>query len=134
MPTRKRNNGQETSLSAAVRNALTLHGVWCIRVQAGIVPAIYGTTRRFIHCAEPGTPDLLVLFPESGRNCRRMSVGFIEVKTKTGRLSKEQEAWHAKASAHDVHVAVVRSVSEALARIAAWQEQHVAELAQRRFA
>jgi hypothetical protein len=73
-------------------------------VQSGVVPALYGQTKRFIHLAEPGTPDLFVV----DRNV------WLEVKTPGGRVSPEQKAWHAKAAKRGVRVAVVRSAAEAL--------------------
>lgn len=111
MATRKRRNGQETSLSRAIQQALTARGAWVIRVQAGVVPALYGTTKRFIHLAEPGCPDLIVMSPSGNADAARFV--WLEVKTKTGRLSKEQLFWHAKASTRGVTARVVRSITDA---------------------
>jgi hypothetical protein len=65
---------------------------------------------RYMHCAEPGTPDLCL--PALG--------AWLEVKTPRGRLSKEQRDWHAKAAKHGVPVATVRSVSEAVKVVRMW--------------
>ncbi len=109
---------QETDLSRAIVQVLTAKGAWVVRVQSGIIPALYGTTKRFIHCAEPGCPDLLVMVPgtSSGTHARigEARVLWLEVKTKTGKLSKEQLAWHAKARANGVTVRVARSITGAI--------------------
>lgn len=118
MPTRAKKKGAETSLSRAIQSVLTAKGAWIVRVQAGVIPALYGTTKRFIHLAEPGCPDLLVMVPgrSSGLHMPIGSARFmwLEVKTKTGRLSKDQIDWHARAHANGVDVRVVRSISDAI--------------------
>lgn len=101
----------ETKLSRSIRQALNLKGYWVIRIQSGVIP-IAGKSTRYVHCAEPGTPDLLLLTPE---------LCFLEVKTPTGRLTPEQLRWHDRAASRGVPVRIVRSVSAAL--------QVVAELA-----
>ncbi len=108
----------ETQLSRAIVVALKALGVWTIRVQSGVIPALYGTTRRYIHCAEPGTPDLCL-----------PGLGFIEVKTDAGELSPFQLAWHARAAREGVNVAVVRSVSDAVRVVRQWQEEKATSLA-----
>jgi hypothetical protein len=103
---------KETALSKSIRKALESIGCWVDRYQSGVIPALYGGKQRFIHCAEKGSPDLIILSPV---------MGFIEVKTKTGRLSDDQKAWHEKAAKAGVRVAVVRSVKEALEVVALWR-------------
>jgi len=94
----------ETQLSADIRQALGKLGVWVLRIQSGKIPAYYNGRVRYIHCAEPGTPDLF---------CPALNL-WLEVKTPAGRLSKEQRAWHAKAKRLGVVVVVVRSVRAAV--------------------
>lgn len=115
MPTRANNRGSETALSKAIQQSLTLKGFRVIRVQAGIIPALYDGKKRFIHCAPNGTPDLLVITPMLAR-ARLQSAEFtwLEVKATNGELSKEQVEWHAWAKANGVRVATVRSISEAV--------------------
>jgi len=97
----------ETALSKAIRTALEQRGLWVIRVQSGVIPAVYKGRRRHIHCAEPGTPDLFVV--DRGV--------WLEVKPARGKLRPEQRAWHEKAARCFVRVVVVRSVREALAAL-----------------
>lgn len=115
MPTRKKRRSEETSLSKAIQQSLTLEGCRCIRIQTGIIPALYDGKKRFIHCAPNGTPDLLVITPMLSRSrLQAAEFTWLEVKTATGALTKEQAAWHQWARVNGVRVAVVRSVSEAV--------------------
>lgn len=101
----------ETALSRTIRKGLTQLGYWVIRVQSGIIEAKpYKGKKRFIHCAEPGTPDLYL----PGINI------WLEVKTPKGRLSPEQKRWHARAQAEGARVAVVRSLDESLDVVRMW--------------
>jgi hypothetical protein len=101
----------ETALSRSIRAALARVDCWTIRVQSGVIPAVYNGRKRFIHCAEPGTPDLICLNP----------IGWLEVKTPNGKLSAEQKSWHARAAKAGVRVAVVHSVKEALEVVSLWR-------------
>jgi hypothetical protein len=108
----------ETDLSKGIRQALRAKGCRVIRVQTGIIPALYGATKRFIHCAENGTPDWLVI--------REPAVyTWLEVKIEGGRLTPAQQAWHEWAVSAGLRVAVVRSISEAIAAVFAPRIQHV---------
>lgn len=99
----------ETELSTSIRKALKLAGCWLIRIPAG-----GGRVRNgFIHAAEPGTPDLLIVKP----------YGWLEIKTDEGSLNKDQIAWHARAESEGLRVAVVRSVEMALRTVRKWKEQ-----------
>jgi hypothetical protein len=97
----------ETDLSRDIQRALAQLGVWCIRVQSGQHRVRGGV----LHCAEPGTPDLLL--PALN--------GWLEVKTQDGALEASQVAWHQRATREGVRVAVVRSVSEAIATAQQWR-------------
>jgi hypothetical protein len=102
----------ETALSKSIRKGLAAIGVWTIRVQSGVIEAIpYKGKRRFIHCAEPGTPDIF---------CPTLSL-WLEVKTPKGRLTPEQKKWHARAQREGIRVAVVHSLAEAIEAVRAWQ-------------
>jgi hypothetical protein len=102
---------KETALSKSIRKALAALGCWTIRIQSGVIPALYNGKKRFIHCAEPGTPDVLVLGP----------LGFLEIKTAKGKLSADQKRWHDRAAKLGVRVAVVRSVKEAVEVVSLWR-------------
>lgn len=101
------NKKAETSLSKQARDELASRGYWCIRVQSGIIPAMYGARQRFIHFAEPGTPDTFVM--------RRDGVsGWLEFKKPGETLSEVQIAWHARARRCGFHVGVAESISQAV--------------------
>jgi len=98
----------ETGLSRAIRRALERLGHWVIRTQSR-----GRTGPRSVATGEPGLPDLMVLL-------RGGHVAFLEVKRPTGRLSPEQVAWHERARAMGIRVAVVRSVPEAVDAVRAF--------------
>ena len=111
-------SGIESALSKSIREALTARGAIVTRVQSGIIPAMYGKTRRYIHLAPKGTPDALVEF-ELARG--GWGYGFAEIKTPTGKLSTDQRRWHAKAIEQGRNVAVWRSIREALRDLEIWR-------------
>ena len=102
----------EGALQHSIRLALEAPGHMVIRVQSGNVNL--GTTAkpRWMRLAQKGTPDLLVL----GRDGKTT---WLEVKLPTGKVSPTQITWHSWALAWGHRVAVVRSVSEALAAVKA---------------
>jgi hypothetical protein len=104
----------ETLLVRAILQALQLKGVFCWRVNSGVTVLGTGKSKRVIRGAPAGTPDII------GALDGRM-VAF-EVKTETGRVLATQQRWHDKATKHGVRVAVVRSVSQALAKVKEWRE------------
>lgn len=63
--------------------------------------------------AGKGSPDLLVSIP--GARPRWVEMVWMELKTDEGRVSQAQKDWHAQATLVGERVAVVRSVTEALA-------------------
>lgn len=104
----------ETAIVRSVLGALEVCRVWCWRENSGTIVVGKGRERRVVRLAPPGTPDILG-FLSSGR-------GFgLEVKTKTGRQSKSQKLWQAKAERRGVRYAVVRSYREALAIYDSWE-------------
>lgn len=93
----------ETEISRQIQSALRSLRHIVIRVHSGSLRA----GSHWAKMAEKGTPDLLVL----------TTTGYavmLEVKTPDGKLSPEQEHWHAEATAMGHRVAVVRSVRDAL--------------------
>jgi hypothetical protein len=94
----------ETQLSRDIQTSLAKLGIWCIRVQSGIVKVRGG----WMHLAEEGTPDLY---------CPALNL-WLEVKTQEGEREASQVKWHARAAREGVKVAVVRSVSEAIRAVA----------------
>ncbi len=104
----------ETAISKTIRKGLNALGIWTLRIQSGIIEAKpYKGKKRFIHCAEPGTPDLVV---------PALSL-WLEVKTEKGRLTTEQKAWHARAQREGMRVVVVRSLAEAIEVVRIWQRE-----------
>jgi hypothetical protein len=96
----------ETALSKSIQAALRGLGFRVLRLPAGHYRGAGGSR---VQVGEAGMPDLLVL-----------GVGWLEVKTPTGRLSAEQRAWHQEAADLGEFVAVVRSVQDAVATVRAW--------------
>jgi hypothetical protein len=103
MTARPRTN--ETALSRSIRMALERLGYWVERIQSGQVPALYSGKVRYIHCASPGTPDLLVIDAVPT---------WLEVKLPGAKLRPQQADWHRRAANKGVRVATVRSVADAL--------------------
>ena len=97
---------KETELSKAIRDKLTEIGVWSVRIASGTI----NVGKRWIRMSEPGTPDIWTPF------------GWLEIKTKTGKVSDVQKAWHSKAQENNVNVKTVRSVDEAVETIINWKK------------
>lgn len=102
----RRTRSRETELSKAIRDALATSRIWVIRINSGALKM----GDRYITLAEPGTPDLWTPY------------GWLEVKDKA-RVTAVQRAWHERAARHGVRVAVVHSVSEALATVREWEKE-----------
>jgi hypothetical protein len=118
----RRRKSDETALSAAIQQTLTAKGCRVVRIQAGILPVKRGDKTAYVHCAKKGTPDLLVISPV------RFSSGlasegalalhtWLEVKAVNGEVTQEQIEWHHWAALSGVRVAIVRSISEAIAAV-----------------
>lgn len=97
----------ETKLSGAIQKTLILKGCKVIRIQSGLLPVLYGDKKNWVHCAENGTPDLLVMRPPA-------CCTFLEVKGEGGKLNTEQQRWHEWAVSNGFRVCVVRTIDEAL--------------------
>lgn len=112
---------REAEIQRDIMAALgALDGVVVSRNNVGV--AQYGGARVEYGVGGKGAPDLLV---EVRVDIGRPSfAGFawvalwLEVKTETGALSKDQVRWHAAARSLGRHVAVVRSVEEARRAVA----------------
>lgn len=98
----------ETELAKAIRDALAANRYWAIRVNSGAIH------RGDMHMtlAPIGTPDICVVSP----------YGWIEVKDQA-RVTAAQRAWHEKARARGVRVAVAHSVEEAIATVRGWEKE-----------
>lgn len=106
----------ETDVSRAIQDALKAVGIWCIRVQAGR----HRVKGGYLHCAEAGTPDLLVLSP---------ALGWLEVKRDEKEKPRaSQELWHAKAKSEGIRVAIVSSPREAVETVLGWARGRGAEM------
>ena len=97
----------ETGRSSAIQKALTLKGCKVIRIQSGMLPVMYGSTKHWIHLAQKGTPDLLVMRPPG-------VCTFLEVKDETGKLNPDQQKWHEWAISHGFRVCLVRTIDDAM--------------------
>lgn len=97
----------ETELVRAILGALKLKGMWCLRLNAGMMRGVHKGKPWVIRGVEPGTPDILCMMP-NGEHI------WLEAKTAKGKLSVKQKAWHKKARARGISVFVVRSVDDAL--------------------
>jgi hypothetical protein len=97
----------ESELQKAVCEALR-------RVGCGVTVNVVVRKGRRATGGGKGSADLLVAIP--GARPRWAEVVWMELKLpKTGRVSPEQEAWHAEQRSFGMRVEVVRSVTEALA-------------------
>ncbi len=120
----QRESAREADLQRDIMVALgALDGVVVSRNNVGT--ALYGGARVEYGVGGKGAPDLLVeVRVDLGPMGRPSFTGFVwvalwlEVKTDTGALSKDQVRWHAAARSLGRHVAVVRSVEEARRAVA----------------
>lgn len=111
MPTRRKRRSEETALSASIRASLIAKGCHVIRINSGVVEAKNG---GWVHGAQSGTPDLLVIRPRQLGRLNLPEFTFLEVKTKTGARSDAQIKWGAWATLEGVRLFVVRGISEAV--------------------
>jgi hypothetical protein len=100
----------ETDLSRAITKTLRALGYIVIRIQSGKLRIGMPGRERWVELAEKGCPDRVVLGPAG-------TVTWLEVKTASGRLTREQKAWHARAQGLGHRVRTVRSIEQALAAV-----------------
>jgi hypothetical protein len=98
----------ETQISRQIGKALDKLGIKHIRIQSGTLPMSSGS--RFVHCAEPGTPDRVL-----------PGLGWIEVKKPGGKLSDAQRRWKAWAEANGVNYIAVDNVADGVAAALVWR-------------
>lgn len=97
----------ETPILQAIRRALAETGdVMLFRNSVG-----FDELRKIHYGFGKGSPDLCGILRPSGRFFG------LEVKTETGRLSKDQRLWHSAARLAGGFVAVARSADEALSAL-----------------
>jgi hypothetical protein len=98
----------ESAIQQAIKQRLIFHGIVAVHVpNAGRRSVISGFKLKQ-EGMMPGFPDLICL-GDAGR------IGFLEVKTDTGRLSEAQERCHDMLRRKGHLVAVVRSQDDAVA-------------------
>jgi hypothetical protein len=108
---------KEAPIVAAILKRLKLERVWSWKANAGTIVIGKGRAKRVVRGSPAGTPDILLVLP-GGR------LAGLEVKRPVGgRVSPKQSEWHAKAELHQVRVAVVRSVIEALEAVRKWRAE-----------
>lgn len=105
----------ETALVRSILQRLTVLGVWCWRVNAGLTVIGSGKARRAIKGAPQGSPDIMGIVP---RTAGRLFG--LEAKTTTGTIRASQKRWAEKATARGVRYEVVRSVDDAIGAVERW--------------
>jgi hypothetical protein len=112
----KRNNPEEM-LQRAIWQHIKIRGnpkAIAFAVPNGI-PSSKITSARFkAQGLLPGTPDLVFVLPD-GR------AAFMELKSPTGKLSKEQEAFQERCTAMEVEHVVCSGLDQALSILEAWR-------------
>lgn len=101
---------RESGIQKAIRKYLSLTGVGLFwRNNTGALPAIGVGGGRFPmrFGLGVGSPDIIGILRPNGR------LFGLEIKSATGKLSKEQVAWHKAANEAGAYVAVARSVEDA---------------------
>jgi hypothetical protein len=110
----------EDAIHIAIRAALVLHGIRSRHAANDGKRSIASAMRLKRLGMVAGDPDLRVWKPGLQHPLHRPLVGFLEVKSATGRLTPAQQEEIAALRADGFPVAVVRSVDEALAALREW--------------
>ena len=113
----------EDAIHIAIRAALVLHGIRSRHAANDGKRSIASAMRLKRLGMVAGDPDLRVWKPREGLDPFEMQaplVGFLEVKSATGRLTPSQVEEIALLRADGFPVAVVRSVDEALTALREW--------------
>jgi hypothetical protein len=110
----------EDAIHIAIRAALVLHGIRSRHPASDGKRSIPAAMRLKRLGMVAGDPDLRIWKPASRSPFHSPSVGFLEVKSATGRLTPAQQEELAALQADGFPVAVVRSVDEALAALREW--------------
>jgi len=104
----RRPKASESSIQQAIRQRLIFHGVVAVHVPNAGKRSVVGGWKLKREGMMTGFPDLICL-GDAGR------IGFLEVKTDTGRLSDAQLSCHDMLRRKGHLVAVVRSQDDAVA-------------------
>lgn len=111
VPARRRQNSRiESALVSAIQDWFVWNKIRCERLNSGATKL----EDRFVRFGFRGCPDLMILD-------QAIQVGFSEVKTPTGQLSKEQRQFQRFCQNHRIPHLVARSLDGAIA----WWRQHV---------
>ncbi len=102
---RRRRVGPEKRLQNAIIEDLRWHHCLVIRENVGLLYSKDGRPMRT--GPENGTPDLLVIKPKTSKAV------MIEVKTPTGRIRPDQEAYHQDLMHRGISHGIARSVEDA---------------------
>lgn len=98
---------KEADIQAAILRALKVHPVVAMhwRQNTGAMAIGEGKARRFVRFGPKGMPDICG-FLTDGRAL------YIECKTRTGRVSPEQQEFHDRAKKHGAVAIIARSVAD----------------------
>lgn len=103
----------EAGIQRAIVDALRWRGIMVVHVPNAGLRSVVAGRRLKSEGMRPGFPDLLVY----GAGGQHM---LMEVKAAKGRVSDAQHECIAELQRRGVHVAVVRSIDDALAAVAEW--------------
>jgi len=99
-------NSEEARIQAQIVRFLSDHGVFCHSVpNEGAGTDKMRTMRMITMGLRPGIADLVVWLPWH-------EIGYLEVKTQTGKLSDTQRRFKKRCEDHGVFYAVVKSVDD----------------------
>lgn len=103
----------EAGIQIAIIDALRWRGIMAVHIANEGRRSVVAGRRLKQQGMRPGFPDL-ALYGPGGRHM------LMEVKAPKGRVSEAQAECIAELQARGVHVAVVRSIDDALAAVAEW--------------
>lgn len=92
----------ESEILKQIIDALNLHGALVLRLNSG-------KAKYNMRLCPPGTPDILALLHNGAL--------WIEVKTRSGKVSKDQEKMHEELKRRGQRVIIARSVTDVLEAI-----------------
>lgn len=96
----------EAQIQTEIVEYLSRQGIFCHSVpNEGAGKNKLRTMRMITMGMKPGTADLVVWFPWG-------EIGYLEVKTETGKLSDKQRRFEKRCEEHGVFYAVVKSVED----------------------
>jgi len=96
----------ERDTQKAILQFLALKKLWAIRLNTGAAMYQTGGKTRFVRFGSPGLADIAV-FTKGG-----VGVIWVEVKSKTGKLSEAQREFKKQAEEHGHFYIVARDVSD----------------------